>query len=92
MYNGYADVVNETLFTPHAKEGRSRKIPKGRKRVAYRRMVLGLAFLGAYVVLSSKFNYGVTITPWFEGQKLWYRCAFYENLWKEAPSLPMFDR
>lgn len=72
-YNDYLDVITERLFVPHAGKENSRKIPKGRKRVAYLRMLKGLAFLGIYVVFGAKYNYTVLLTPWFEKQTLLYR-------------------
>lgn len=55
--------------------GRKRRklIPKGRKRVAYRRMMLGLMFLGLYVFFSGSFSFAVTIQAWFAQKSILYR-------------------
>jgi lysophospholipid acyltransferase len=48
-------------------------MPTGRKRVAYSKMVVGLAWLGAFVVLSGKYNFGTMLQPWVATMPLWYR-------------------
>lgn len=53
-----------------------RAIPDGRKRVAYRKMLTGLAFLGIFMVLGPSYNYAIALTPWFAKQNLFYG---YEN-------------
>ncbi|WWD17220.1 hypothetical protein CI109_101658 [Kwoniella shandongensis] len=50
-----------------------RRVPYGRKRVAYLHFVIGLAFLGVYSIYSSKLSYGRILTPiwstWSLGEK-----------------------
>ncbi|KZT12889.1 MBOAT-domain-containing protein [Laetiporus sulphureus 93-53] len=53
-------------------------VPKGRKRVAYRKMLIGLAFLGAYVTFSGSFNLGVTVQGWFAEKSILYRIAYVQ--------------
>lgn len=47
-----------------------RLVPRGRKRVAFRKMFVGLAFLGAYVTFYPVFNFHVTIEDEFEAKRL----------------------
>lgn len=49
------------------------RIPTGRKRVAYRKMLEGLVWLGLFVTFSGQFNFGVALQPWFLTKALWYR-------------------
>lgn len=45
-----------------------RLVPRGRKRVAFRKMFIGLAFLGAYVTFYPEFNFHLTIDDVFEAK------------------------
>lgn len=63
-YVDYKALIDETMFKDVKVDGQ-RRVPKGRKRVAYLKLVLGLAYLGAFVVLGGKFNFNVATTPWF---------------------------
>lgn len=74
--------MNETLFSSKKgkeKEGANgsmpsgRRVPKGRKRVAYKKFVIGLAFLGLYVTQGGTFNFGVSMENWFLQKSLLYR-------------------
>ncbi len=47
-----------------------RLVPRGRKRVAFRKMLVGLAFLGAYVVFYPEFNFHLTVEDEFENRRL----------------------
>ncbi|KAF9028332.1 MBOAT-domain-containing protein [Hymenopellis radicata] len=77
-YHDYMELITERLYDNlPVKENSSRKLPKGRKRVAYSKMVLGLAYLGAYVVIASKHNFTVAL-PWFKEQPLWKRIAMFQ--------------
>lgn len=76
-YSSYMSLVDESIYkvaetsanTPKS----GRKVPKGRKRVAYRKMVIGLGFLGLFVTLSGSYNFGVAIQPWFSARGLLFR-------------------
>ena len=78
-YAAYTSLVNETLFrayegkTTDAPSKSRRAIPRGRKRVAYRKALFGLIFLGLYTTFSSSFNYSIAITNWFLKQNILYR-------------------
>ena len=70
----YMALINETAFkNGKSSSGSGRVVPKGRKRVAYRKMVLGLAYLAGFVVLGPKFNFSVALEPWFKSKSFVYR-------------------
>ncbi|KAJ7162609.1 endoplasmic reticulum protein [Mycena crocata] len=78
-YADYMDLINETMFKNLKVKGKAgRNVPAGRKRVAYRKMVFGLLYLGTFVVFGGSWNYSVSLTPWFVEQSLWYRVAIYQ--------------
>ncbi|KAJ7762829.1 endoplasmic reticulum protein [Mycena maculata] len=78
-YSDYMNLINETVFKTLAVKGKSgRNIPAGRKRVAYRKMVTGLLYLGAFIVGGGTWNYSISLTPWFAEQSLLYRIAIYQ--------------
>ncbi|KAJ6538943.1 endoplasmic reticulum protein [Mycena capillaripes] len=78
-YAEYMDLINETLFKKLAVKGKNgRNIPSGRKRVAYRKMLFGLAYLGIFVVFTGTWNYSISLTPWFVEQSLLKRIAIYQ--------------
>lgn len=77
-FANYQALVDGTTFKTNTSEGSGdvgskRLIPKGRKRVAYRKMITGLVFLYAFVTYSGRLNYGVAVKSWFADQPLWYR-------------------
>ncbi|KAG6328886.1 hypothetical protein ID866_10203 [Astraeus odoratus] len=87
-YVSYTSLVDESLFKiapGEIKKPSKRAIPDGRKRVAYRKMLVGLIFLGLFVVLSPTYHYGVAVTPWFLTLGLFKRilvfqfCGFVER-------------
>jgi len=62
------ELINETMFQhAHVKASlkAGRRLPPGRKRAAYTKMVMGLLYLGAFVVLGGKYNYSVALTDEF---------------------------
>lgn len=85
-YSAYISLVDESLFkitqaeptpTDDATERKhKRKVPKGRKRVAYRKGLYGLLYLGLFLVFWPKFNFGLAITDWFLEQNLIVRSVF----------------
>lgn len=69
----YRDLIGEVMFEDpqaKAKAKAGRKLPPGRKRVAYFKMFMGLVYLGLFVVCGGKLNYATALTPWFAGQPL----------------------
>ncbi|KAI6035589.1 MBOAT, membrane-bound O-acyltransferase family-domain-containing protein [Pisolithus orientalis] len=79
-YASYSSLIDGSLFKAHPepKKASRRIIPNGRKRVAYRKMVVGLLFLGAFVVLGPKFHFGIALTPWFLNQGLLKRIVIFQ--------------
>ncbi|KAG9219407.1 hypothetical protein CCMSSC00406_0005301 [Pleurotus cornucopiae] len=79
VFTDYMALIDESLFKDaQGKTKPGLPVPEGRKRVAYRKMVTGLAFLGLFVFFSGKYNFGVALEPWFVEQSLPYRIAFYQ--------------
>ena len=75
-YASYMFLIDGSLFKTASGEAKipsKRAIPNGRKRVAYRKMLSGLLFLGIFVVLDPKFHYGIFLTPWFLTLNLFQR-------------------
>ncbi|KAI0736106.1 MBOAT, membrane-bound O-acyltransferase family-domain-containing protein [Fomitopsis betulina] len=82
-YADYDILVHGTLFKQLEKKdntgrGSKKLIPKGRKRVAYFRMVLGLALLGTYVTFSGNANLTVTVQDWYIKQGFLYRVMYLQ--------------
>ncbi|KAF5337018.1 hypothetical protein D9611_002943 [Ephemerocybe angulata] len=77
----YMDLVNETMFLhpdvrPKIKPGRT--VPSHRKRAAYTRMLLGLIYLGVFVVLGPTYNYAAALTPSFASRSLLNRIVYFQ--------------
>lgn len=68
-FASYTSLIDETLFSSvkekEAAKTSGRRVPKGRKRVAYRKMFIGLAFLGAYVTMIGTYSFESVLQPWF---------------------------
>ncbi|PPR01662.1 hypothetical protein CVT26_013103 [Gymnopilus dilepis] len=80
-YMEYMDLINETMFQhAHVKATirKGRRLPPGRKRAAYSRMVMGLIYLGAFVVFGGTWNYSISLKDWFVQMPLWKRIALYQ--------------
>ncbi|KAH9947320.1 MBOAT, membrane-bound O-acyltransferase family-domain-containing protein [Amylocystis lapponica] len=81
-YANYMALINETIFKVaekgQANDKTGRRVPKGRKRVAYRKMVTGLAYLGLFVTLGGSYNFAELIQDWFAQKSLLYRIAFFQ--------------
>ena len=56
-FNKYKAMCDGTLYEGASGDGATRCVPRGRKRVAVRKAVMGLAFLAACVFLSPRFSY-----------------------------------
>lgn len=73
-YVSYISLVDGSLFqSVEFTKPTRRAIPDGRKRVAYRKMLTGLVFLGLFVIVDPSYNYAMTLTPWFAEQSFLYR-------------------
>lgn len=87
-YSSYMSLIDESIFKSTAANGNvhdtksARKVPRGRKRVAYRKMIMGLIFLGLFVTLGGSFNYGMATKSWFTARSLTYRyvCSDQANI------------
>ncbi|KAG6918210.1 hypothetical protein DXG01_015803 [Tephrocybe rancida] len=80
-FQEYHTLVNETVFDDDKVKEKvkgSRKLPSGRKRVAYGKMVMGLIYLGIYVVLGGQNNYSTALTPWFMEHNLFVRIFLFQ--------------
>ncbi|KAF8164820.1 endoplasmic reticulum protein [Crassisporium funariophilum] len=80
-YSEYMELINETAFQHahiKAKVKPGRRLPPGRKRAAYTKMLLGLIYLGAFVLYGGKYNYSVALDPAFELQPLWKRILLFQ--------------
>lgn len=73
-FTSYTSLIDESLFkSVESTKPMRRTIPDGRKRVAYRKMLTGLVFLGLFVVLNPSYNFATALTPRFAEQNLFYR-------------------
>ncbi|OSC98692.1 MBOAT-domain-containing protein [Trametes coccinea BRFM310] len=95
-FNEYRALVSGSLYkaAEKAEEAESiafdpmphRLVPRGRKRVAFRKMIVGLIFLGIYVTFYPEANYHLTIEDEFEAKRLTARiiflqfCGFFERV------------
>lgn len=74
-YAAYAAAVKGSPLIPaevKAIHG-NRRMPRGRKRAAYRQLLVGLLFLGAFMVMRPLYNAELLLDPWVTRQPLWYR-------------------
>lgn len=78
-FNEYRALVSGSLYKAAEKSEEERRamdtlprrlVPRGRKRVAFRKMLVGLAFLGAYVTFYPEFNFQLTVEDEFEKRRL----------------------
>jgi lysophospholipid acyltransferase len=53
-------------------------MPTGRKRVAYRKMIIGLAWLGAYVTFYGSYNFTRVLEPWFAAKSFPVRVGLFQ--------------
>ncbi|KAF9468769.1 endoplasmic reticulum protein [Collybia nuda] len=77
----YRDLVGEVMFEDpqaKAKAKAGRKLPVGRKRVAYFKMLMGLVYLGLFVVFGGKLNYATALTPYFASKPLVMRIILFQ--------------
>lgn len=76
------DLIDGTLFKALEKADEAKRaaatipgrlVPRGRKRVAYRKMLTGLVYLGLFVVLGGQYNYSIAVVDSFTERSLFYR-------------------
>ncbi|KLO10167.1 MBOAT-domain-containing protein [Schizopora paradoxa] len=92
-YASYASLIDESVFKKAEKgdvnekkdSGASalsqkarRLLPDGRKRVAYRKLLTGLVFLGLYVTQIGTFSFEEALKDWFTTKSLLYRIVFFQ--------------
>ncbi|KAF8607705.1 MBOAT-domain-containing protein, partial [Ceratobasidium sp. AG-I] len=86
----YRALIDESIFTPPPNANGSypaangngaaapktqSRIPLGRKRAAYTKMLQGLACLLLFTFFGPKFDHSVTLKPWWAARPFWYRVA-----------------
>jgi lysophospholipid acyltransferase len=79
-YPEYMELINETMFQhAHVKATlkKGHRLPPGRKRAAYSKMFMGLVYLGAFVVLGGKYNYGISLKDDFVKMSLLKRYVIF---------------
>ena len=72
-FSEYRHLVGEVMFddpTVKSKAKNGRKLPPGRKRVAYTKMFMGLLYLGLFVVFGAKHNFSTALEPWFREKNI----------------------
>ena len=77
-YSEYNELVTEALYKGVQVAPGQRRVPKGRKRVAYRKMVKGLIFLGLFVLFGGTYNFGASLQPWFISLPYWKRFVTFQ--------------
>lgn len=77
-YESYMALINETIYQDREEDKKAgRRVPKGRKRVAYWKLAKSLVFLGMFVGLGSKFTYAAALEPWFGELNIVSRFVFW---------------
>jgi len=63
----YSSMIAGSLFnvTSSGSSELRRPIPIGRKRIAYRKMLFALGYLGIYMGVSPKISFQTSVTDWF---------------------------
>ena len=79
-YTTYDSLVHHTIFqtpspgtTTAQAKATAKRIPHGRRRVAYLHLVIGLMFLGVYSVYGGRASYSRILTP------VWYTWNRFER-------------
>lgn len=75
----YASLIDGSLFVVAQSEDKGRYVPRGRKRVAYTRMLTGFISLGIYVFLSGTLTYKVVLSDAWLSKKLFTRSFFFHG-------------
>ncbi|KAF8227989.1 MBOAT-domain-containing protein [Tricholoma matsutake] len=77
----YRHLVGEVMFDDPAVKSKmqnGRKLPPGRKRVAYKKMFMGLLYLGLFVVFGAKHNYSAALEPSFAKKNIIVRIGLFQ--------------
>lgn len=70
----YDQLVTGKLFATNA-SGTGGRVPKGRKRVAYQKLALGLFFLGVFGIGGGNMDYDRILEPEFRQRNFISRCV-----------------
>jgi hypothetical protein len=74
----YEQLVSGALFAPNPNavvKSERKRVPDGRKRVAYTKLLLGLFFLGLYAVGGTNLDYDRVVEPAFMEKSYFSRCV-----------------
>ena len=77
-YVYYEQLVSGTLFAPDPNavvKSERKRVPEGRKRVAYTKLLLALVFLGLYAVVGASLDYDLVLEPAFMKKSFFGRCV-----------------
>jgi lysophospholipid acyltransferase len=77
-YVYYEQLVSGALFAPNPNaivKSERKRVPEGRKRVAYTKLLLALFFLGLYAVGGSNLDYDRVLEPAFMEKSFFGRCV-----------------
>ncbi|KAG8691577.1 lysophospholipid acyltransferase [Ceratobasidium sp. 423] len=84
----YRSLIDETIFTPTTSSSNGsqvpeksndtvskvqRRVPAGRKRVAYLKFAQGLVFLLLFTLFNPQFNYAMSVDSKWAAKPFWYR-------------------
>ncbi|KAG9014403.1 lysophospholipid acyltransferase [Tulasnella sp. 427] len=77
-FSDYMALIDETLYegAAPASPNSSKRVPVGRKRVAYQKLVLGVSCIAFYALYGGQFNYAVTAADWYVTKPFWYRFLY----------------
>lgn len=77
-FTEYMALIDETLYkdVAPASPNSSKRVPVGRKRVAYQKLAFGISCIGFYALYGGKFNYTVTADDWWMAKPFWYRFLY----------------
>ncbi|KAK7060154.1 Lysophospholipid acyltransferase [Paramarasmius palmivorus] len=84
-YADYLALVHDTVFTSQNIKSANgkRNLADGRKRVGYRKMLMGLVYLGTFVVLGGQWNFTSLLSDEFVKKAMWERilwCQLYGTM------------
>ena len=90
-FANYRELIDGSVFKIIEKEPEARRaavtvpgrlVPRGRKRVAYRKLVTGLLYLGLFVFYGGQYNYGIAVQDWFANKSIFYRYEIFAFMFR----------
>ncbi|QRV87504.1 endoplasmic reticulum membrane protein [Ceratobasidium sp. AG-Ba] len=81
-FNSYRALIDESIFTatappqingPKTDNASNTKVPSGRNRAAYTKLLQGLVFLLLFSLFGPKFTHAQTLEPQWAAKPFWYR-------------------